>query len=213
MKVIYVGVLKKAKPAIELSAATHLKSYGRWLSGTAGQFATLSAQIIAERFDDDNPTVFRDNRGKGKDGDAPEASENRIYAKMSKEEKFSGIVAIVIADQEYPERVAFQLLEKVFNEFLIKHPKRIWENSDATLPFPELTDYIEKYQDPEKADPITKITKELDETKAVLHKTIESVLERGEKIDSLVAKSENLSWQSKAFYTQAKKQNSCCVVM
>ncbi|KAI7371939.1 hypothetical protein KC336_g20721, partial [Hortaea werneckii] len=54
---------------------------------------------------------------------------------------------------------------------------------------------------------------ELDETKIVLHKTIESVLERGEKIDSLVAKSDGLSAQSKMFYTQAKKQNSCCVMM
>ena len=47
-----------------------------------------------------------------------------------------------------------------------------------------------------------KIQKELDETKIVLHKTIESVLERGEKIDSLVAKSDGLSAQSKMFYTQ-----------
>ena len=36
---------------------------------------------------------------------------------------------------------------------------------------------------------------------------------RGEKIDSLVAKSDGLSAQSKMFYQQAKKQNSCCVVM
>lgn len=42
-----------------------------------------------------------------------------------------------------------------------------------------------------------KIQKELDETKIVLHKTIESVLERGEKIDDLVQKSDGLSAQSK----------------
>lgn len=47
-----------------------------------------------------------------------------------------------------------------------------------------------------------KIQKELDETKIVLHKTIESVLERGEKIDNLVAKSDGLSSQSKLFYQQ-----------
>jgi len=47
-----------------------------------------------------------------------------------------------------------------------------------------------------------KIQRELDETKIVLHKTIESVLERGEKIDSLVQKSDGLSAQSKMFYTQ-----------
>lgn len=68
--------------------------------------------------------------------------------------------------------------------------------------FPELKDYIVKYQDPQQADSIMKIQKELDETKIVLHKTIESVLQRGEKIDDLVAKSDGLSAQSKMFYSK-----------
>lgn len=38
------------------------------------------------------------------------------------------------------------------------------------------------------------------------HKTIESVLERGEKLDSLVDKSAALSQSSKTFYKTAKKQ-------
>jgi synaptobrevin family protein YKT6 len=59
-----------------------------------------------------------------------------------------------------------------------------------------------KYQDPQQADSIMKIQKELDETKIVLHKTIESVLQRGEKIDDLVAKSDGLSAQSKMFYSE-----------
>lgn len=46
-----------------------------------------------------------------------------------------------------------------------------------------------------------KIQRELDETKIVLHKTIESVLQRGEKIDDLVEKSDGLSAQSKVFYS------------
>ena len=58
-----------------------------------------------------------------------------------------------------------------------------------------------KYQDPQQADSIMRIQKELDETKIVLHKTIESVLQRGEKIDDLVAKSDGLSAQSKMFYS------------
>lgn len=65
---------------------------------------------------------------------------------------------------------------------------------------PELRDYLQKYQDPQQADSIMKIQKELDETKITLHKTIESVLQRGEKIDDLVAKSDGLSSQSKLFY-------------
>jgi len=75
---------------------------------------------------------------------------------------------------------------------------------DNACPLPQLKEYIVKYQDPTQADSIMKIQKELDETKIVLHKTIESVLERGEKIDTLVAKSDGLSAQSKMFYTQVR---------
>lgn len=91
--------------------------------------------------------------------------------------------------------------------------------------FPELKTYVEKYQDPRQADNIMRVQQELDETKIVLvsdayasefrivvdltwlmkHKTIESVLERGEKLDSLVDRSNALSFQTKAFYNRAKR--------
>ena len=51
-----------------------------------------------------------------------------------------------------------------------------------------------------------KVQAELDETKIVLHKTIESVLQRGEKLDNLVERSDALSAQSRLFYKSAKKQ-------
>lgn len=46
----------------------------------------------------------------------------------------------------------------------------------------------------------------------MLTKTIEAVLERGEKLDDLVEKSTELSKTSKAFYKTAKSTNSCCVI-
>jgi synaptobrevin family protein YKT6 len=72
---------------------------------------------------------------------------------------------------------------------------------------------VAKYQDPVNADQIMKIQKNLDETRDVLHKTIDSVLERGEKLEDLVERSGELSAQSKLFYKQAKRANSCCVVI
>lgn len=51
-----------------------------------------------------------------------------------------------------------------------------------------------------------KVQQELDDTKVVLHKTIEGVLQRGEKLDALVDKSEALSSSSRMFYKQAKRQ-------
>ena len=113
-----------------------------------------------------------------------------------------GVAGIIISDQEYPALVAHQLLSKVVDEFLTKYPRSTFASSNQELPFPALKDYIVKYQDPQQADSIMKIQKELDETKITLHKTIESMLERGEKIDNLVAKSDGLSAQSKMFYTQ-----------
>ncbi|KAF2712596.1 synaptobrevin [Pleomassaria siparia CBS 279.74] len=131
-----------------------------------------------------------------------------------------GICGIIVSDKEYPSSVAHPILSKICDEFLTKYPRTAYANvtkqaAGATPPltFPELKDYIVKYQDPQQADSIAKIQRELNDTKDVLHKTIESMLERGEKIDNLVAKSDGLSAQSKMFYTQAKKQNSCCLVM
>jgi len=72
--------------------------------------------------------------------------------------------------------------------------------------------YLSKYQDPASADKITKIQKDLDDTTDILHKTIDNVLERGVKLDQLVERSDDLSRQSKMFYKQARKTNSCCTI-
>ena len=81
-----------------------------------------------------------------------------------------------------------------------------------SIEYAPLTDYLVKYQDPAAADKVTKIQKDLEETTHILHKTIDSVLERGTKLDSLVERSDDLSRQSKMFYKQAKKTNSCCII-
>jgi synaptobrevin family protein YKT6 len=92
-------------------------------------------------------------------------------------------------------------------DFTARFPKTAYANfkqGSPQLDMPELKNFIQKYQNPDEADSILKIQKELDETKIVMKQTIESVLERGEKIDDLVAKSDGLSAQSKMFYTQVR---------
>ncbi|GAA5914493.1 palmitoyltransferase YKT6, partial [Sporobolomyces salmoneus] len=141
-----------------------------------------------------------------------------VYSRQS--DSLSGVI---ITDQEYPVRVAFSLLNKILDEFTMKVSKSVWEEKAKqgrtqgkqvllTTEYPQLAEYVQKYQDPRQADSIMKVQQELDETKIILHKTIESVLERGEKLDSLVDKSAALSASSKSFYKTAKKQNSCCVI-
>lgn len=113
-----------------------------------------------------------------------------------------GIAAVVVTDREYPNRVVHKLLSQVADDFLTLYTPAKWAEGAPTLDVPQFKEYIVKYQDPRQADSLIKIQLELDETKIVLHKTIESVLERGEKIDDLVSRSESLSAASKMFYTQ-----------
>jgi synaptobrevin family protein YKT6 len=69
-------------------------------------------------------------------------------------------------------------------------------------------------QDPANCDKLTKIQKQLDATKEILHETIVKAIERGERLDELVQRSDDLSATSKLFFTSAQKANSkCCIVM
>ena len=137
-----------------------------------------------------------------------------------------GICGVLVSDAEYPTRVAFSLLNKTLDEFVIKLPRSRYDaqvnritTGGASLPskgegllnaqtdFPQAQEYLARYQDPRQADTIMKVQQELDETKIVLHQTIESVLQRGEDLDKLVEKSGSLNAQSKMFYRTAKKQS------
>ena len=124
-----------------------------------------------------------------------------------------GLCGCLTCDNEYPPRVAFTILGKLLDDFDQYEPKWKREVRNEAITWPALEDYILRYQDPANADQITRIQRNLDETKEVLHQTIDSVLQRGEKLEDLVDKSSELSSQSKLFYKQAKKVNSCCAVV
>jgi synaptobrevin family protein YKT6 len=107
--------------------------------------------------------------------------------------------------------VCLQCRSQVTDEYLEKHGYS-WrsQRSDSSAFDQQLTELLSKYQDPANADKLVKVQNELDETKVVLHKTIDSVLERGEKLDNLVDKSSDLSMASQMFYKQARRHNQCC---
>ncbi|KAM5368677.1 hypothetical protein ACJZ2D_009449 [Fusarium nematophilum] len=188
MKLHYIGIIRnEAQPAHEIVAEKELSNYSRFTRNNYGEFMTLFAKTVAERT---RPGQRQD----------VEEQDYTFHAYGRTE----GVCGIIISDHQYPALVAHQLLSKVVDEFLSKNPRSGWATGTPTLVMPELREYLTKYQDPQQADSIMKIQKELDETKIVLHKTIESVLQRGEKIDDLVAKSDGLSAQSKMFYRMSQ---------
>lgn len=115
-----------------------------------------------------------------------------------------GLCGCLTADAEYPPRVAFSLLSSILEDFDSQVAEWKSETRTEAISWPPLDKAIAKYQDPANADQIMRIQKNLDETREVLHNTIDSVLQRGEKLEDLVERSSELSSQSKLFYKQAR---------
>ncbi|KAL4905522.1 hypothetical protein BDW74DRAFT_17682 [Aspergillus multicolor] len=197
MKIVYIGVLRNAQPdPIELCCERELSSYSRFTKGSISEFTTMFSKLLT---------------GRTSPGQRQDVQEKDFTFHVYASSASPGITGVIISDDEYPSMAAHQILSKLLDEFTTQNPSA--KTATGPVRFDALRSYITKYQDPQNVGSILKIQQELDETKVVLHKTIESVLQRGEKLDDLVQKSEGLSSQSKMFYTSAKKQNSCCIVM
>ncbi|TKC40551.1 hypothetical protein EI555_008039 [Monodon monoceros] len=180
LSVLYKGDAK----AVLLKAAYDVSSFSFFQRSSVQEFMTFTSQLIVER------------SSKGSRASVKEQEYLcHVYVRND------SLAGVVIADSEYPSRVAFTLLEKVLDEFSKQVDRIDWPvGSPDTIQFAGLDGHLSRYQNPREADPMTKVQAELDETKIILHNTMESLLERGEKLDDLVSKSEVLGIQSKAFY-------------
>lgn len=124
-----------------------------------------------------------------------------------------GYVVLMVTENPFKPKRAQALLTQVSRDFSATIPaSQIQTAKEGEIKWPEL-DKFQKQASSGELSNIEKVQKELDETKIVMHKTVESMLQRGEKLDDLVAKSDQLSSMSKGFYKTAKQQNSCCLVM
>ncbi|EPY88192.1 synaptobrevin YKT6-like protein [Camelus ferus] len=185
MKLYSLSVLYKGDPKVVLlKAAYDVSSFSFFQRSSVQEFMTFTSQLIVER------------SAKGSRASVKEQEYLcHVYVRND------SLAGVVVADNEYPSRVAFSLLEKVLDDFSKQVDRIDWPvGSPATIEYTGLDAHLSRYQNPREADPMTKVQAELDETKIILHNTMESLLERGEKLDDLVSKSEVLGIQSKAFY-------------
>lgn len=107
------------------------------------------------------------------------------------------MVGVIATTTCYPQNVAEKVLHQICDDKYLSDPER-------------LKQYFETAQGPENVDSILKIGKELGETRVVLRETIKSVLNRGENIRDLVAKSDGLAAGGKQFKLQVSKLSSLC---
>ncbi|KAJ1731191.1 palmitoyltransferase [Coemansia biformis] len=202
MKVLHLAVIRPQDretaqpPTLILASASKLDSFSIFSRGSAEEMMRFFATTVAER------TAV---------GQRQVVTENEYVAHVVR--RHVQLAVVVITDKEYPEMVAMELATKVAREFEDQYSEAQIERATAGVAFDTLGEYLNSYQDPQQANTILRVQRELEDTKAVLHKTMEGLLDRNERLESLVDKSTHLSTQSKAFLKTAKKTNSCCIVM
>lgn len=199
MKLTGIGVLRwngEQQPLV-LGFACDLSSFGYFQRGSVRDFITFTSRTIIQRTQPGQRQTVQ--------------HEDYLLHVHVRE---SGLAGVAVCDREYPQRAAFSVVSRALEDYKAKCGESFRNASqDSTEALPVLEPLLAKFQDPAQADKLTKIQRDLDETKVILHKTIESVLERGEKLDHLVAKSSDLSMASQMFYKTAKRSNSCCKMM
>jgi len=120
-----------------------------------------------------------------------------------------GFTYMVVADEEFGRIVPFAFLERIKEDF-----KRRYQGGKADLAVAhsldkefgsKLKEHMEYcVSHPEEMNKISKIKSQVAEVKGIMMDNIEKVLERGEKIELLVDKTENLRFQADNFQRQGR---------
>lgn len=190
-------------PPVALGMAADLSQFGYFQRASVREMLLFTSRTIAQRTAPGQRQTVRQ-----------EDYYCHVHARAS------GLAAVAVCDRDYPPTAAFSVAARAMDDYAAVQPGggagepwRAAAADDVNAAAAVLEPALQKYQDPVAADKLTRIQRDLDETKVVLHQTIDSVLRRGEKLDSLVDKSADLSLASQMFYKQARKTNSCCKMM
>ena len=107
--------------------------------------------------------------------------------------------------QETGRRIAFAFLDEVKEKFLASHGT-VAETAPAytldTAFAAEMRKLVSKYSDP-RADQLTRVQAEVENLRGTMVSNIENILERGERLELLVQRTEGLDGQTILFKQQA----------
>jgi len=119
-----------------------------------------------------------------------------------------GLIFLCMSDEQFPRRIAFAFLDDVKNRFLAVYKTSF---KDA-LPFAMNEEFsrvlqrqMEYFSYDPSVDKIALVQKKVDDTKKVMVENIERVLDRGEKIELLVSRTEQLQDQSYKFSSESRR--------
>ncbi|OCF36883.1 vesicle-associated membrane protein 7 [Kwoniella heveanensis CBS 569] len=118
-----------------------------------------------------------------------------------------GVIYLVMADDSVGRRMPFAFLAEVERRFTASYSSdEIVSASGHSLGDfePELAKLMHQYTTAPPADPLRQAQSDLNNVKDVMVQNIESILQRGERLDLLVDKTDTLAGQAYAFRRGAR---------
>jgi len=121
----------------------------------------------------------------------------------------NNITTLAITDDDFDRTQAFQFLESVKDKF----SRQFGDRAQKAIPYSMNTEFslvicseMKRQNTPEQRDPdrISSLREEVDQVKDIMVANIDSIVERGEKLDLLVDKSDALSNNAVSFKTTSR---------
>jgi len=142
------------------------------------------------------------------------SSDTRVtYAQLSyvfSIRQENGMVFLCMAQGQQPQgrSVAFAFLEDIKERFFQQHSHHMASVPPYSLTSelgPVLAERMAHYSNAAEADALQKVKADLDHVRSIMLDNVDRVLERGERIDTLVSKADHLSFDAMNFRTEARR--------
>lgn len=118
------------------------------------------------------------------------------------------LYCLITAQMEYPERLAYQLLNELNQHVYQNHGQELTSSEAYALNRP-LQPFMEKlirqYEDPKSFDRICMLTTKTNVVRSVMQDSVRKVVETGESLQELEAKAGRMSEQSRQFSTTSRE--------
>ncbi|CAL1266968.1 unnamed protein product [Larinioides sclopetarius] len=194
VKMYYLAVIRKQElKGVILCSCSDFSNFGYFQKKSVKEFMRFSSLMLVGRTDPETKVSVREQ---------PYVCHAFVRS--------DDLAAAAVTDDEYPPNVAHLCLNQLLSDFAAHFQTTTWQNAQNSLEYPEMKVTFEKFNSPKDLDSLTVVQGQLEDTKIILHQTLDSILRRGEKLDDLVSKADDLSLQAKTFYKGAKKSNACC---
>jgi len=195
--------LAAGEESVKIHQCFEVSSFGYFTRGTVKEAAVFGSRTVIDRTQmGQRQSIIQPNQ---------EALDDTYVCHAHL--RNDGLGGTCITDESYPIRVAYALLAEAMEAFSASYEAWADISVNGDNKCAEVEALLAKYQDPAEADTMTRIQADIDDTRDEMLLAIDNILVRGEKIDDLAQKSNDLSSTSKTFMKKSKKLNSCCAIL